>query len=95
MSAEVLSFPSRVPVLECADCDLAKFGTAEWGSAYSCPSCGEQWTPEQQCTYTTIGGILGGIAQEIEEGRSHVALRWARDCAEAWANVPVPDDEES
>ncbi|MCA1185762.1 hypothetical protein LCD36_04755 [Saccharopolyspora sp. 6T] len=44
--------------------------------------------------YQTVGELFGGLVRELEEGRHHVALTWARDCAEAWAHLPLPDDEE-
>lgn len=43
------------------------------------------------CTCRTVGDLLRSIAYLIQRGEYDNALRQAAECAEAYADVPLPD----
>lgn len=45
--------------------------------------------PDCQCR--TVGSLLNSIAYLIERGEYDTALRQARECERAYADVPLPD----
>ncbi|MGW1675988.1 hypothetical protein [Saccharopolyspora sp. NPDC002376] len=50
-----------------------------------------QSEPRPDCLARTVGELLRSIAYLIERGEYDTALRQARDCSDAYFDVPLPE----